>query len=289
MKKNFLRVTNPSGGNNILWDNVIFRIFPAFALIVSLVSIILPSWFVPLGNYTVHYPIIFSLVHIVSSILFILILVFPYKFIFYTITGLMFSIYLPFEQADVLYSFFYVVMMLASLYYMDFFKTKRPLKVSLICVFYVVQFIVLVLFHGKAYIQANIFSYIVTLSLIVISVTFVFSIQKIKTEPEDVEKILDVDGFQPFSDRELVILCKIIQNEKYDYIARVLNLSEITVKKAAAGIYKKLDCTDKIDLFSKYSNYAVSRGDCLFLTQERSETKFLAEIIKKERIPSVKS
>lgn len=271
-------------------DRILFRIFPAFALIVSLISIILPPWFRPLGNQSVHFELAYQLVHVVSSILFILILVFPGRLFFYSIIGLLFSIYLPLEQADVFYSFLYVGMVLASCYGLGFFKTYKKVKVGGACFFYILIVLMQFLFYGNEYLLENLFQHLVCLSLILMSATFVFSVRNISKEAEaeaPVEeskgKSLDLSHFEDLSDREIIIICKILQNDKYDYIARQLGLSEITVKKAAGNIFKKMDCTDKFDFFGKYSNLSIIKGDLVFMNEKREETPLLWEIISKEK------
>ncbi|MCQ2572828.1 MAG: LuxR C-terminal-related transcriptional regulator [Treponema sp.] len=279
-----------------LKDKIIYRIIPGFALIVSLVSIILPSWFRPLGNPTVQYPVIFQMVHVISATFFLLIIVFPGNPVFYTILGLLFSIYLPVEKADVLYSFVYYCVFIVSIYVLGFFKTKRKVKVLTICVFYFLIIILQLVLHGIDFFLGNLFQYLVTFSLIVVAAVFFFSIHNISKNisvddnsglKENVQefgrKFLDLSGFEDLSYREIIIICKILQNEKYDYIARQLGLSEITVKKAAGNIFRKMDCTDKFDFFGKYSNLAVCDGARIFMTEKREETELLLEMISREK------
>jgi len=273
-------------------DRILYRIFPSFALIVSLISIMLPPWFHPLGNQTVHFTLVFQLVHVVSSILFILLMVFPGRSIFYTLIGLVFSIYLPLEKADVFYCFLYVATVFMSAYGLGFFKKFRQFKVCLCCFFYLIIIFMQFAVYGKEYFLENLFQYLVCFSLIVIGATFVFSVKNIskaseeETPAEEVEgkgKSLDLSHFEGLSDREIVIICKILQNDKYDYIARTLGLSEITVKKAAGNIFKKMDCTDKFDFFGKYSNLSIIKGDLVYMNEKREETEVLEEIIRKEK------
>lgn len=282
MKKSFI-------GENIR-DRILFRVFPAFALIVSLISIILPSWFHPLGNQSVHFELVYQLIHVLSSILFILIMVFPGRVFFYTIIGFVFSIYLPLEQADVFYSFLYVAMFLVSIYEQGFFSVRKRVKTGGACLYYLLIILIQFLVYGKAYFLENLFQYLVCFSLIFISATFVFSVRNISKESEPEElvedskgKSLDLSYFEDLSDREIIIICKILQNDKYDYIARQLGLSEITVKKAAGNIFKKMDCTDKFDFFGKYSNLSIIKGDSVYMTEKREETSLLWEIISKEK------
>ncbi len=271
-------------------DKILFRIFPAFGLIVSLISIILPSWFKPLGNVVVHNEVIYQLIHMAASMLFILILVFPGRFVFYAVIGLMFSIYLPLEQAEVFYSFFFYCIFLFSLYEMELFEKYRKLKFLGVCFYYLFIIFLQFLFYGFSFFLSNLFQYVVSFSLIVLTLVLSLSVQKITAEEVQKEpeiesrgKALDLGTFERFSEREIIIICKILQNEKYDYIARQLGLSEITVKKAAGGIFKKMDCTDKFDFFGKYSNLSVVIDDKVYLTEKREETEILLEMIAKEK------
>lgn len=282
MKKSFI-------AENIK-DKILFRVFPAFALIVSLISIILPPWFRPLGNQSVHFDLAYQLIHVLSSILFILILVFPGRVFFYTIIGFVFSIYLPLEQADIFYSFLFVAMFLVSIYEQGFFDVRKRVKTGVACFYYLLIIFMQFLVYGKTYFLENFFQYLVCLSLILVSATFVFSVGNISKEsaPEEpVEapkgKSLDLSYFEDLSDREIIIICKILQNDKYDYIARQLGLSEITVKKAAGNIFKKMDCTDKFDFFGKYSNLSIVKGDSVYMSEKKEETPLLWEIISKEK------
>lgn len=271
-------------------DKIFFRIFPAFALLVSLVSIILPAWFKPLGNAAVHNVTIYQLVHMASSMLFILILVFPGRYTFYAIIGLMFSVYLPMEQADVFYSFLYYCLFLFSIYQMELLDEFKRIKTAGILLFYLFIIFLQYLIYGSDLFISNMFQYVVTFSILVITATLFFSLRKIEEfhAPEIEEKTrqgnaLDLTTFEGLSDREIIIICRILQNEKYDYIARTLGLSEITVKKAAGAIFKKMGCTDKFDFFGKYSNLAVVMGDKVFLTEKREETEVLSEMVIKEK------
>lgn len=138
---------------------------------------------------------------------------------------------------------------------------------------------------GKGFAPEYLVYSIFALALIVISVTFVFSVERLKSKPALSEKddILDLSILEDFSDRELIIVCKILQNDKYDYIARTLNLSEITVKKAAAVIFKKLDCQDKVDLFGKYANHTVTKGSDVYLENGNTETSLLKKLIESQK------
>lgn len=138
---------------------------------------------------------------------------------------------------------------------------------------------------GKGFAPEYLVYSISALALIIISVAFVFSVERLKAKPVSSEKddILNLGTYEDFSDREIVIICKILQNDKYDYIARSLNLSEITVKKAAAVIFKKLDCTDKVDLFGKYANHTVTKGSSVFLENGKTETSLLKKLIESQK------
>lgn len=285
-----------------LLDRLFFKVFPAFALIISLISIILPSWFRPLGNPTVHYAWLYQFMHVVSSIIFILILVFPGHYVYYAILGLIFSIYLPYEKADVFYSFIYVILFLASVFKMGFLKDHRKSKTAAVCFFYGLIIVGQLFLHGTSYFLENLFQYLVTLSLIIIAITFVFSVRTIsKQSDEEITeqmleekqgpkgKYLDLSVYNGLTNREIIIICKILQNEKYDYIARQLGLSEITVKKAAGTIFKKMDCTDKFDFMGKYSQLTVQCGDKVFMSETRQETDLLAEMINTEKSVKMQS
>lgn len=271
-------------------DKILFRIFPAFALIVSLISIMLPPWFHPLGNQQIHFDLAYQLIHVVSSIVFILMLVFPGKYFLYTITGFIFSIYLPLEQADVFYCFLYVALVFLSVYELGFFDNRKRIKVSACCLYYILIILMQFFVCGSSYVLENLFQYLVCFSLIVIGATFVFSVRNIskdsvpeKPVEESKGKSLDLAHFEGLSDRDIIIICKILQNDKYDYIARSLGLSEITVKKAAGNIFKKMDCTDKFDFFGKYSNLSIIKDDFVYMTEKKEETPLLWEIISKEK------
>lgn len=271
-------------------DKILFRIFPAFALVVSLVSIILPSWFTPLGNAVIHNVTIYQLFHMASSMLFILILVFPGRYTFYAIIGLMFSVYLPMEQADVFYSFLFYCLFLYSVYEMGLLDEFKRIKTVGILFFYIFIVFLQFLIYGADFFLANMFQYVVTFSILVITAALFFSLRTIEKihAPEVIEEpkkglALDLNTFERLTDREIIIICRILQNEKYDYIARTLGLSEITVKKAAGVIFKKMNCTDKFDFFSKYSNLAVVMGNKVFLTEKREETEILSEMVIKEK------
>lgn len=271
-------------------DKIFFRIFPAFALVVSLVSIILPSWFTPLGNAVIHNVTIYQLFHMASSMLFILILVFPGRYTFYAIIGLMFSVYLPMEQADVFYSFLFYCLFLYSVYEMGLLDEFKRIKTVGILFFYIFIVFLQFLIYGADFFLANMFQYVVTFSILVITAALFFSLRTIEKihAPEVIEEpkkglALDLNTFERLTDREIIIICRILQNEKYDYIARTLGLSEITVKKAAGVIFKKMNCTDKFDFFGKYSNLAVVMGDKVFLTEKREETEILSEMVIKEK------
>lgn len=271
-------------------DKIFFRIFPAFALVVSLVSIILPSWFTPLGNAVIHNVTIYQLFHMASSMLFILILVFPGRYTFYAIIGLMFSVYLPMEQADVFYSFLFYCLFLYSVYEMGLLDEFKRIKTVGILFFYIFIVFLQFLIYGADFFLANMFQYVVTFSILVITAVLFFSLRTIEKihAPEVIEEpkkglALDLNTFERLTDREIIIICRILQNEKYDYIARTLGLSEITVKKAAGVIFKKMNCTDKFDFFGKYSNLAVVMGDKVFLTEKREETEILSEMVIKEK------
>ncbi|MCQ2597482.1 MAG: LuxR C-terminal-related transcriptional regulator [Treponema sp.] len=271
-------------------DKILFRIFPAFALVVSLVSIILPAWFTPLGNAVIHNVIIYQLFHMASSMLFILILVFPGRYTFYAIIGLMFSVYLPMEQADVFYSFLFYCLFLYSVYEMGLLDEFKRIKTVGILFFYIFIVFLQFLIYGADFFLANMFQYVVTFSILVITAALFFSLRTIEKihAPEVIEEpkkglALDLNTFERLTDREIIIICRILQNEKYDYIARTLGLSEITVKKAAGVIFKKMNCTDKFDFFGKYSNLAVVMGDKVFLTEKREETEILSEMVIKEK------
>lgn len=271
-------------------DKIFFRIFPAFALVVSLVSIILPSWFTPLGNAVIHNVTIYQLFHMASSMLFILILVFPGRYTFYAIIGLMFSVYLPMEQADVFYSFLFYCLFLYSVYEMGLLDEFKRIKTVGILFFYIFIVFLQFLIYGADFFLANMFQYVVTFSILVITAALFFSLRTIEKihAPEVIEEpkkglALDLNTFERLTDREIIIICRILQNEKYDYIARTLGLSEITVKKAAGVIFKKMNCTDKFDFFGKYSNLAVVMGNKVFLTEKREETEILSEMVIKEK------
>lgn len=271
-------------------DKILFRIFPAFALVVSLVSIILPSWFTPLGNAVIHNVTIYQLFHMASSMLFILILVFPGRYTFYAIIGLMFSVYLPMEQADVFYSFLFYCLFLYSVYEMGLLDEFKRIKTVGILFFYIFIVFLQFLIYGADFFLANMFQYVVTFSILVITAALFFSLRTIEKihAPEVIEEpkkglALDLNTFERLTDREIIIICRILQNEKYDYIARTLGLSEITVKKAAGVIFKKMNCTDKFDFFGKYSNLAVVMGNKVFLTEKREETEILSEMVIKEK------
>ena len=144
------------------------------------------------------------------------------------------------------------------------------------------------LLRGKTLSMVSTFSDVLVFSSLSIFVTLLFSIKKISNKVdmnnsvkvELPENILELDKIDSFTDREVIMICKILQNDKYDYIARVLKLSEITVKKAAATIYKKLGVTDKIDLFGKYANHSVSRDGILYLTKDHAETEDFKKFIQ---------
>lgn len=167
-------------------------------------------------------------------------------------------------------------------------KKSKPSERNIFKVFTVVLLAYIIienavrLFLSGDFVTDKMIYFIGALALIIISIAFSFSIKRIKIEPAEEDTVLDLDKFDPFTSREIIVLCKILQNEKYDYIARTLNLSEITIKKTAASIYKKLACSDKLDLFGQYSNHAVAKGDQMLLETNRTETKFLADLIEKE-------
>lgn len=139
------------------------------------------------------------------------------------------------------------------------------------------------LFKDREFMADKLIYFVAALALIIICITFAFSARRIIVSHTEEDLVLDLDKGEGFTDRESIIICKILENEKYDYIARQLNLSEITVKKAAGTIFKKLDCSDKMDLFGKYANHAVTKGKDLYLSTDRTESELLKKLIKKEQ------
>lgn len=82
------------------------------------------------------------------------------------------------------------------------------------------------------------------------------------------DKILDLSAFPDLTMRDTEWIELILQETKYETIARKYNLSEGTVKNNFARIFKILNVSDRIHFMSVY-------GGCKILKENTSQTKVL--------------
>ncbi|MBQ3007785.1 MAG: hypothetical protein IJD78_09520 [Clostridia bacterium] len=85
------------------------------------------------------------------------------------------------------------------------------------------------------------------------------SVETIKAfSDEQIERIMkNWSAIDTLSQREKEVLCFLLENKKRKVIAETLFVTESTIKKHTAAIYRKLETTNRTELFEKAKEYSV--------------------------------
>lgn len=147
-----------------------------------------------------------------------------------------------------------------------FFQKRGKIKTILFSIFFILLILSEIRF-GRHIFIVSVFSKILfsfTVALILL-LAFHLSLGKLIFTSD---KILDLSAFPDLTMRDAEWIELILQETKYDTIARKYNLSEGTVKNNFARIFKILNVSDRIHFMSVY-------GGCKILKENTSQTKVL--------------
>lgn len=161
--------------------------------------------------------------------------------------------YGPLHALYKVYLFGYFAAMVGIIIYTAIKKTVVSEKHSVFLAFVVIGNIAIWLVEnliGAGFEFLSI-SYIITEGLILLLYGILQDYEKTQKELKVEDVGLDTSSFDVLSEREKEVLKHLLENTKRKDIAEKLFVSESTIKKHTSSIYKKLEVTNRVELFEK--------------------------------------
>ena len=161
--------------------------------------------------------------------------------------------YGPLHSLYKVYLFGYFAAMVGIIIYTAVKKTVVSAKHSVFLAFVVIGNIAIWLVEnliGAGFEFLSI-SYIITEGLILLLYGILQDYEKLQKETKTEDDDFDTSLFDVLSEREKEVLKYLLENTKRKDIAEKLFVSESTIKKHTSNIYKKLEVTNRTELFEK--------------------------------------
>ncbi len=255
--------------------NPVYRAIPVVGFLLVLLTFI-PEIHIFQNPVDSPYKEILFVLKGITIISFIYMIIFPQKIGFYGLCSFLYSLYWSFLPDCFVYSFLNTVLFLSILVARGYFKCRMKRRIFTVSFFYfLISFVQLRfgIMEFLKYISLWAFTWaILFVSIYYVLTVFYEYVRRIGNIP------LSLDDFPDLDEADILIVCRILQNEKYDSIAREFKISERTVKRRCSKIFEHYSCADKLDFLAKYSNHSVSYKGVEYLTKDRNETNALVEL-----------
>ncbi len=259
-------------------DSVVFKVIPIFGVIFLSMILVYSFFFNPFFDEGVNYPVILFFLRIIALGFCIFLIFRPFCFYAYSIVGFIFSVFWTVDSSNMLLSFLYILLFMTTASISGFFYRKRNLKVIIIAVIYILLPLAQLRLGKEAF-----FDYIVTclFAIPVIFLSFIFIFSSFHTYYDKIRAFpLELNLYSDLTKEDIIIVCRILQNEKYTSISSSLKRSEVTIKKRAAKIFRCFSSVDKYDFVANFSNHPVMYNGKLLMDADRNETSYFAEVCK---------
>lgn len=203
-------------------------------------------------------PVILNLINILNLLLFMLMFFMPQRFGLMSISSLSYAVSILIDSyiQDSPMGFFMYILTIAFLFARGFYRKQRKIKV----VFSIVLFLILFLSEIRlGPIQdfiisvVNLLGYSLVLVLIVFFLNQAFQLERRNNSSK--RKTLDLSQFQDLTERDKEWLKMVLQETKYEVIAKQYNMSLGSVRNRFHQIYKIIEVSDRIGFMATYGGY----------------------------------
>lgn len=262
---------------NFINSTVLLRLIPILGIILTSITCI-PGCRIFQSPEGTPYTQILLALKLTTILAFIFILFYPKKIGVYGIQSFLYSVYWAVLPDSFYFSLMHTILCVSILIARGFFKKHAVNKIIMFIIFYFLLALCQ-LFYGKEHFVEYMTHWITTWVMFFLSFYYLLYVYyaQIKKASE-IPFVLDECPFIE-SDADVLIVCRILQNEKYDSIARSLKVSERTIKRRTAKVFEYFGCADKLDFFARFSNHPVFYHGVEILSGSRVETEAFQKLI----------
>ena len=193
--------------------------------------------------------VIIILLNSICSVLFFLIILKPEKLEFFAIISFVYMLNILITDCNNLIPVCMLELCIIALYSRGFFVKKKQLKISLLCLFYLIALFSEIRFGFNKFIT----SFLLNIgALFIISVSaIIFQRQITSVKISSIPQILDLTSYDQLTDQDKKIIRLIKEGNKYEWIAGHLGMATSTLKKRVKNIFEILDVVDLIDFHAQ--------------------------------------
>lgn len=257
-------------------SNILRRSIPILGIILTAITCI-PGCRIFQSPEGSPYNQILLILKITTVIAFIFILIYPQKFGLYGIQSFLYSIYWAILPDSFYFSLMHTILCISILVARGFFKRNTIKKICMFIAFYFLLAFCQ-LFYGREHFIEYMTHWVTTWVMFMLSFYYLLYVYySHMKKASEIPFVLDECPYIE-NNEDVLIVCQILQNEKYDSIARSLKVSERTIKRRSSKIFEFFGCADKLDFFAKFSNHPVFFHGVEYLSEKRVETEALQKI-----------
>lgn len=255
--------------------SIVYRVIPVVGFFLILLMSVSGGFGFQSPEQT-PYKEVLTILNIVTIAGFFYMIFFPHKIGLYGLFSFLYSIYWALLPDRFFFSFLNTILFLSILLTRGYFKRRVYRRILTVSIFYFLISFFQLRFGTKKFME-YLFMWFITWAIMFLSVYYILSVfydylRRICNMP------LILDSFAGLTEKDVLMVCSIMKNEKYDSIARSLKVSERTIKRRCSKIFEFYGCSDKLDFMAKYSNHSVSYNGMEYLTATGEETEALKEL-----------
>lgn len=198
--------------------------------------------------------------NVVSTILFLYIAIFPYKFAITSIIAFLYSAYIILFEPDNIMGVFLYYYAVVSLYANGFFNRSKKIKNAIFIILLVLLVLTELRFGFSIYFRAFVEKLAYTFVFIV-SAFFVHAYTINLFDAISENKTLNIQNYKELTKRDALWLIDILEKKKYHSIAIEYQMTVGAVKNRFKVIYNLLGVGDKQGFINKYLDYTICFGE----------------------------
>lgn len=198
------------------------------------------------------YEIVTDAANIFCFFMFLLLIFFPQKIELFGGISFLYSFLAVFFEPRNALSFMMFLLGITTLFLRGFMQKKRNLKCGILVSLYIISLFTELRFGFNIFLSSVLEKMGFFLTTIMIYVFLEEYLKSVYLSPHT--KHLDLTQFD-LTERDKEWIKLILNNEKYDYIAKLYNLNAGTVKNNCHRIYKILQVSDRQDFITKYAGF----------------------------------
>jgi len=218
------------------------------------------------------YEIVTDVVNIFSLFVFFFMIFFPQKIELFGGLSFLYTFLAVFFEPGNAISFMLFLLGITTLYLRGFMKKNGKRKIIITVVIYMLCLLTELRFGFDIFISSVLEKTGFFLTSIMIYVFLEEYLKSVYLSPHN--KHLDLTQFD-LTERDKEWIKLILNNEKYDYIAKLYNLNAGTVKNNCHRIYKILQVSDRQDFITKYAGFKFLYNSAEVKAYEQEKKKMI--------------